>query len=70
MSSSTEEASTKKTRAKSKSSKHISRSKWARLKFANLAVFRFLKIGRYDALLNTGAPVYLSDFLEYLAAQF
>ncbi|EYU31574.1 hypothetical protein MIMGU_mgv1a026188mg, partial [Erythranthe guttata] len=69
MSSSAEEASTKKTRAKSKSSKHISRSKRARLKFANHAVFRFFKKGRYDARLNAGAPVNLSDFLEYLAAQ-
>ncbi|KAL7103945.1 hypothetical protein ACP275_08G212800 [Erythranthe tilingii] len=69
MSSSTEEASTKKTRSKSKSSKHISRSERARLKFANRAVFRFLKKGRYNARLNTGVPVYQSDFLEYLAAQ-
>jgi histone H2A len=47
----------------------VSRSVKAGLQFPVGRVGRYLKKGRYAQRVGTGAPVYLSAVLEYLAAE-
>ena len=50
-------------------SKAVSRSLKAGLQFPVGRIARFLKAGRYAQRVGSGAPVYLSAVLEYLAAE-
>ncbi|MQL73782.1 hypothetical protein Taro_006136 [Colocasia esculenta] len=63
------EVPTKGGRGRSKASKPVSRSHKAGLQFPVGRVARFLKTGRYAQRVGSGAPVYLSAVLEYLAAE-
>ncbi|XP_031406295.1 histone H2A-beta, sperm-like [Punica granatum] len=56
-------------KGKRKASKRISRSQKAGLKFPVGRIARFLKAGRYAKRVGTGAPVYLSAVLQYLAEE-
>ncbi|KAF7099857.1 hypothetical protein CFC21_101443 [Triticum aestivum] len=49
--------------------KSVSRSVKARLQFPVGRIGRYLKKGRYAQRIGTGAPVYLSAVLEYLAVE-
>ncbi|KAK9137064.1 hypothetical protein Sjap_007658 [Stephania japonica] len=62
-------ASAKGGRGRSKSSKSVSRSHKAGLQFPVGRIARYLKAGRYSQRVGSGAPVYLSAVLEYLAAE-
>ncbi|XP_027349546.1 probable histone H2A.5 [Abrus precatorius] len=49
--------------------KAVSKSVKAGLQFPVGRVTRYLKNGRYSRRLGTGAPIYLTAVLEYLAAE-
>ncbi|XP_058740563.1 probable histone H2A.5 [Vicia villosa] len=49
--------------------KAVSKSTKAGLQFPVGRVARFLRKGRYSQRLGTGAPIYLTAVLEYLAAE-
>uniref|UniRef100_A0A8I6WIN3 Histone H2A n=1 Tax=Hordeum vulgare subsp. vulgare TaxID=112509 RepID=A0A8I6WIN3_HORVV len=49
--------------------KSVSCSVKAGLQFPVGRIGRYLKKGRYAQRLGTGAPIYLADILEYLAAE-
>nr|GEW09578.1 histone H2AX-like [Tanacetum cinerariifolium] len=56
-------------RGKPKSSKSMSRSQKAGIKFPVGRIARFLKVGKYAERIGAGAPVYLAAVLEYLAVE-
>ncbi|KAG6505337.1 hypothetical protein ZIOFF_037692 [Zingiber officinale] len=67
--SSTAATTTKGGRGKAKGTKAVSRSQKAGLQFPVGRIARYLKAGRYAQRVGSGAPVYLSAVLEYLAAE-
>ncbi|KAK3136681.1 hypothetical protein QOZ80_5BG0440920 [Eleusine coracana subsp. coracana] len=56
-------------RGRAKGTKSVSRSSKAGLVFPVGRIGRFLKVGKYAQRVGSGAPVYLSAVLEYLAAE-
>ncbi|XP_050516915.1 late histone H2A.2.2 [Diabrotica virgifera virgifera] len=54
---------------KNKADKYKSRSNRAGLQFPVGRIHRFLRRGNYAHRIGSGAPVYLSAVLEYLAAE-
>ncbi|KAL0919287.1 hypothetical protein M5K25_011372 [Dendrobium thyrsiflorum] len=56
-------------RGRAAGTKSVSRSLKAGLQFPVGRVARILKVGRYAQRIGSGAPVYLSAVLEYLAAE-
>lgn len=64
-----EGAASKGGRGKPKATKSVSRSQKAGLQFPVGRIARFLKAGKYAERIGSGAPVYLSAVLEYLAAE-